>query len=268
MAEIGERFVFPLQIGVLGDQRQLGVWGVAQIIARSDGEMLAAALEHFAETADAVVPTGVPLMQKRKIEEMPARVGEILFLDSSVPETWQSKGTGELSERARELASLYGKWRDPDAPMFEQMEAKDELGFVASTFGSLVRSVAIEWRFRFELEEVLAEIHGREARARRASDSRKPATWEDVARDEISDAYPEPLAEQLRAAYARLIDSIGGAGVSEQSLRDALAEFFESAMAPLHAAEYRDEIFERGARVAEACQGDRDLARAAWDAIA
>ena len=114
---------------------------------------------------------------------------------------------------------------------------------------SIDDGLAIEWRFRFDLQTVLAE---KEARDRRIADAKKPKrTWSDVSNISFSSGTPD-LQKFVQPLYEKLIADLNGKRTKKLA-KLALAEFFKHAYQHSMSSEYRDEIASVGADVGTVC---------------
>lgn len=234
MPDVGDIFVFPIVVVARAIAREPGVFGAAQLLGSGENGWFASALDFFGPTHG--VPTDAPPLSRLAVEALPRRRGHILAHGTTIPSTWTSAGNGPLFSRKAELAELYASstQQGPDKQV-----ASGKLGVLPTGLGSIQRALGVEWRFRFELDDVLADMNlgGRGIHKRHI-----PPPWASIVSRDVRGDFPEGFGGLVQDAYDGLV-SAGQVKPSRAELKRSLRAYFRKLRAHRMSSEYREEVF-------------------------
>ncbi len=240
--------IYSIPITLFHDTEPNGSLGLAKVLAFDGESWFAAALDDFV-TDESKHTLSAPILSLRKVDAFPYRKGH-LFSRGQMPETWRFISNANLSEEENEYAHLYMTWQDPNASMFDSQTAYEKFGGASEGLESIDNGLAFEWRFRFDLEKVLAEKAARDLRMAEAAPPKKP-TWAEVSKKTFSSGTPE-LQKFVQPFYEKLIDELQNKR-TKAIAKAALTRFFRQANQHYLSGEYRDEIASVGADVGSVC---------------
>ena len=254
----GDIFVFPLVVTTATGDRATGCFGAAQTLAVRGVEALVGALAHLETTPELASDT--PLLELQHVDLFPQRAGEILVTGSGLPDGWRHVQRGEISGRKLELSEAFHVWKNPSASMYDAQSAYARLRAVSVGLEALRVGVTMEWRVRFELEQLVQEQHEQRARAADMLRQREASrTWQMVAAQKVGRGLPPSFAKKVQRAYAALIARCE-VQPSQPELEQALVGFFESLAAEKLVGEFRDELVKLSVDVATRRGGTEELA--------
>lgn len=224
--------------------RRVGEFGAVRILATTPKAMVCVTLDYFGGAGDTEGVMRAERLICVEVQQLHRGGPGPLASGDHLPDDWDYVGLIELSASEQQLSEQLIELYQPNVPMWRAAQLQNEVGDVLSGLSQVSKSLAIEWRCRFDRDALLVE------RTPKPVATPSKMTWETLPRRVFS-GYPPSLQTTLDKAYAVLLSAVGPDS-SEPKVVSALTEFFRSTQNDRFSGEYRDEIAAIAARVGEA----------------